>query len=142
MPLPRIPRMLTIVSAAVLVVGVGIAWFTDAFASRTHIPAEVVYEYRSQFQPGQLAPGWILRSVGPNVEDPTRIVHRVEVPAALAGELVMMGNSKRGSRAAEVACPASDHPIWTKIGRGQNVEIELHTEKGPFETISCRAFVR
>ncbi|MDX1384532.1 MAG: hypothetical protein R3190_12850 [Thermoanaerobaculia bacterium] len=124
-----------------VIVGAGIAWSTGAFRARTHIPANVVYEYRQGFTPGQLAPGWKLLSVGPNVDDPTQIVHRVEVPAALAGEIVMMSGSDRNAQVAEVACPPADHEIWSRLSRGHDVVVELYTEKGAFDSVSCRSAV-
>lgn len=127
--------------AALVVLGLGLFW-VFAWVPRTHIPAEVVYQYRIQFEPGrQLAPGWKLLSVGRNIDRPSVLVHRVEVPPALAGELVMMGGSERGRRAASIACPEASHPIWSQLTRRQDVEVELYTDQGKFETVSCRASV-
>ena len=131
----------TVAIGAFVVLAGATAWYLGLGQSRTHIPANVVYEYRTQFSPGQLAPGWTLLSVGPNVDDPTKIIHRVEVPPALAGELVMLSGSRRARRVGGVACPDAAHPIWTKISRLQDIQIELYTDKGTFDTISCRSAV-
>jgi hypothetical protein len=102
------------------------------------VPAEVTYWYRQQFEPGQIHPGFVLTGVGRDAERPQVLVHRVEVPDASAGELVMMGAGERGKLVARIACPGRDHPIWTKLTRRHDVEIQLSSAKGMFAAVSCR----
>lgn len=134
----RRPRF-CLLPALLVVLASAAAMACDVFTPRSHIPAEVVYEYRRQFAPGQLAPGWKLLSVGPNVDDPTQILHRVEVPPALAGELVMESGSARGRRVAEIACPDRSNEIWGELTRRQDVVVVLYTDKGEFDRVSCRS---
>jgi hypothetical protein len=79
--------------------------------------------------------------VGRDPAHPELLVHHVQVPAAVAGDLVMMGASERNRLAAEIACPRSDHPIWAKLRRRHDVSIALETERGEFAAVGCRAEV-
>ena len=137
---PRRSKVLWLITAFV---GLGLVlvlvWQSQLRQPRSHIPADIVYEYRRQFTPGQIRPGWRLLSVGRNVDHPSSLVHRVAVPPELAGELIMMNGWTRRSRVAEVACPSASHPIWSQLTSAQDVEVELSSERGAFDTISCRA---
>jgi hypothetical protein len=105
---------------------------------RTFIPSEVVRPYVARQSLGQLEPGWVQRSVRRDPERPTRIVHTVEVPPEVAGELVMMSGGERARLVAGVVCPDGADPIWQELDRGQDVVVDIVTESGPVEQISCR----
>lgn len=108
----------------------------------TFIPYPVAREYRAQQDLRLLRPGWRLTAVMRRVDRPTAIVHRVEVIPEIAGQLVGMGGRARRKTVGEIACPAADHPIWQKLDAGQDVEVDLVTEKrGVFATVSCRRAV-
>ena len=132
---------LILVAGLVLAALAGGVWYVTVWEPRSHVPADVVYWYRRQFEPGQLRPGWRLTSVGRDVDRPNVLVHRVQVPGEFAGDLVMMGTSERRRLVAEIACPAGDHEIWRKLRRRHDVVVELITDKGEFATVSCRAEV-
>jgi hypothetical protein len=129
------------IAAVALVLAVGVAtgaFYVWRWEPRSHVPSDVAYWYRMQFEPGQLRPGWNLLSVGRDADHPQLLLHHVQVPAAGAGELVMMGNAERNRLAGEVACPGRDHPIWRKLRRRHDVRIVLSSERGEFATVSCR----
>ena len=130
-------------AGAVLVLAAitGAIWYARVWEPRSHVPADVAYWYRHQFEPGQLQPGWVLLSVGRDADRPAALVHRVEVPSAVAGDLVMMGSSERQRLVAEIACPPADHEIWSKLRRRHDVVIDLVTDKGEFASVSCRGEV-
>ena len=139
-PLPRLAWLsITLVGLTLALTWV---WQTLLCPSPAHIPADIVYEYRLRYTPGQIQPGWRLLSVGRNVDRPATLVHRVEVPPELAGELIMMNGWTRRSKVAEIACPSASHPIWSRLTRGQDVEVVLSSERGAFDTVSCRAEMR
>lgn len=122
---------------------VGLCALASVFAlvgcqERTFIPSDVVRPYVARQIQGQLEPGWVQRSVRRDPERPTRIVHTVEVPPEVAGELVMMSGSERARLVAGIVCPDESDAIWRELGRGQDVEVEIVTESGPVERISCR----
>jgi hypothetical protein len=125
--------------ALVVLGGIGAAvWYVSFWEPRSHVPAAVAYWYRQQFEPGQIQPGFVLVGVARDPERPQVLVHRVEVPDASAGDLVMMGAGERGELVARIACPGRDHPIWAKLTRRHDVEIELSSAKGKFAAVSCR----
>ena len=107
----------------------------------TFVPYPVATDYRKQQQtPRLLRPGWRLTGVARRVDRPTAIVHRVEVIPDVAGDLIRMGRRRREKLVGEVACPAADDPIWQQLSRGQDVEVDLSTEKrGELATVSCRS---
>jgi hypothetical protein len=135
----RWPLVALVVAIAAAAAGF---WYLRIWEPRSHIPAEIVYQYRTQFDPGQLEPGYTLISVGRNVEDPTMLMHRVQVPPALAGELVMLSANQRGERVAAIACPDAEHEIWQQLTSRQDIAVQLFTEKGEFAVVRCRSEVR
>jgi hypothetical protein len=122
----------------ILVAAGAAAWYAFRWEPRSHVPADVAYWYRQQYVGGQLRPGWVLRSVGRDADHPAILVHRVEVPSAVAGDLVMMGQAERRRLVGGIACPPADHPIWSKLRRSHDVVVVLSTDKGDFATVPCR----
>lgn len=142
MPAEPLRRSRSIAAGLVLLAAAGGAgWYAWNWEPRSYVPSDVAYWYRMQWKPGRLHPGWSLLSVGRDAQRPQFLVHRVQVPSPLAGDLVMMGASERGRVVAEVACPDAEHPIWEKLRRRHDVRIELQTERGAFAAVDCRAEV-
>ncbi len=112
-----------------------------ACAPKTHVSVELVNEYAASRTLGQLEPGWTLRHVGRDLDSARRIVHRVEVGPERAGEILMMSGRERNQLVGRIACPGSDDPIWEKLTASQDIVVDLRTEKGSFESISCRSAV-
>ena len=125
-------RWLPLVTLAVLAAGCG---------PKTHIPIDVINDHADNQTLGQLTPGWNLRHVGRDLESARRIVHRVEVGPERAGEILMMSGGEKNDLVGRIACPAADDPIWSQLTPRQDVIIDLRTEKGTFETVSCRSAV-
>jgi hypothetical protein len=136
-PATRARRVTAVGLALAAILGAG-AFYLWRWEPRSHVPSDVAYWYRVQFKPGQIRPGWKLLAVGRNAEHPALLVHHVQVPAAVAGDLVMMGNSQRNRLVAEVACPGRDHPIWSKLRRRHDVRIALSSDRGEFAVVGCR----
>lgn len=118
-----------------------VACLLPACQERTHIPIEVINDHAAQQRLGQITPGWNLRYVGRDSDSARRIVHRVEVNPERAGEILMMNGGEKRELVGELACPPADAPVWEKLTSAQDVVIDLRTEKGNFETISCRSAV-
>ena len=107
-----------------------------------HIDSDVAYSYRTSVELGPVARGWDRVWVGRLLDRPRIIAHKIEVQADLAGDLVRMSSGERGRLVAEASCPGAEHPIWSQLQNGQDVEVELATKKnGPFATVSCRRVV-
>lgn len=113
-----------------------------ACQSAPHIDSNVAHSYRTSVELGPVARGWDRVWVGRLLDRPRVIAHKIEIQADLAGELVRMSSGERGRLVAEATCPGADHPIWSQLQSGQDVEVELATRKnGPFATVSCRRAV-
>ncbi|MEM1247024.1 MAG: hypothetical protein AAGK22_11650 [Acidobacteriota bacterium] len=115
--------------------------FLTACEERTHIPIDVINEHAAAQRLGQITPGWNLRHIGRDPESARRIVHRVEVNPERAGEILMMSGGEKNDLVGGLACPQADAQVWASLTRSQDVIIDLRTEKGSFETISCRSAV-
>ncbi len=121
----------------VLLAGCGLA--AACAEPLTYVPYPVANQYRKQQKPRLLRPGWRLIKVGRRVDHPQALFHEVHVIPEIAGDLVMMSHWKRSQLVGEIACPPADHHIWESLATGQDVEIDLSTEKrGVFATVSCR----
>lgn len=128
----------TVLVGSLILVSLGILGYRVWYVPKTFIPTELANRYREAHPPGQLEPGWAVRSVGRRVDRATRLVHRVEVTPELAGELLMMPAGQRRDVVGRVACPEGGDPIWQELTRRQDIEIELMTDQGPFAVVSCR----
>ena len=112
-----------------------------ACGPKTHVPIDVINEHASRQFMGQIKPGWNLRHVGRGIDSARKIVHRVEVGPERAGEILMMSGRERNTLVSGIACPQEDDPIWTKLTPRQDVIIDLRTDQGNFETVSCRSAI-
>ncbi len=69
MTCPPLPRLLRLSTTAVgLSLALGWVWQAQLYQPPTHIPVDIVYQYRRQYTPGQIQPGWRLLSVGRRAE--------------------------------------------------------------------------
>ena len=60
-----------------------------------HVDSDVAFEYRTRVATGSIHPRWQLNRVARRLEEPTKLVHEVEVPPEMAGDLMMMSRRKR-----------------------------------------------
>jgi len=131
-------RRNALVAFLVLLAVGGLLWWRH-YEPRTHIPTRLLRDYVRRQTMGQLRPGWNLRSVSRNPERVSTLLHRVEVAPEIAGELLLMPRGERHRLEAEIACPPASDPIWPKLTNAQDVLVEMSTDRGSFDTVSCRA---
>lgn len=117
-------------------------WLLLTYEPRTAIPEDVARNYSRNQKIGTLRPGWVTRSVRRDPDRTTRIVHRVEVAAEIAGDLLIADRGDREERVGKVVCPGGDHEIWEQLTSRQDVEVALFSEQGDFAVVSCRSAVR
>lgn len=132
------PRRLALVVAVVLVAAGALLWW-HRYVPRTHIPTRLLRDYVRRQTLGQLRPGWNLRSVSRNPKRVSTLIHRVEVAPEIAGELLLMPGGERHRLIADIACPPPSDPIWKKLTSAQDVLVEMSTDRGSFDTVSCRS---
>ena len=104
----------------------------------SHVDSDVAFEYRTRIETGRIHPQWELTRVSRRLDQPSRLAHEVHVPPEAAGDLMMLGTRERGEKVASIACPPSDDPIWQELQDGQDVEIDMFSDNGRFDTVSCR----
>lgn len=106
-----------------------------------YIDSDLAFEYRSNAELGPIQPRWHLVRVARRVDDPNLLVHVVEVPPEDAGQLMMLSDRERARRIAEVACPKADAEIWEQLSDGHDIEVDMQSDNGLFETIGCRSLI-
>ena len=104
----------------------------------THVDSDVAFAYRSRVEPGRIHPRWELTRVSRRLDRPSHLAHEVVVPPETAGDLMMLSARERGEKVASIACPPTDDPIWQQLTEGQDVEIDMVSDNGRFDTVSCR----
>lgn len=132
-------------NAAFVALGLLVVLITPGCSSsdeqKGYIDSDLAFEYRSSAELGVLQPRWHLVRVARRLEEPTRLVHVVQVPPEDAGQLMMLSDRERARKIAEVACPKADDPIWQSLSRGHDIEVDMESDNGLFETVGCRSQV-
>jgi hypothetical protein len=103
-----------------------------------YIDSDLAFEYRTRMPPGSIHPRWQLLRVARRLDRPNLLVHLVEVPPEDAGQLMMLSERERARTVAEIACPPTADPIWKQLARRQDIEVDMTSDNGLFETVSCR----
>ena len=126
------------VALVILVVMATAAALACGAGGKGYIDSDLAFEYRSRVETGSIHPRWQLVQVARRLDRPDRLVHVVQIPPEDAGELMMLSDRERARTVAGIACPNADDPIWSRLSGGHDVEGDMPSDNGLFDTVTCR----